>query len=92
MEFSEPGPPWVITTPNFSRSFIRLNPSAAIIAPRSCRNMIVRIPSLATASIRRLDGKHEIHSVPSSFNIRATASITFIEKIFLPSQFRCRLF
>ena len=78
IEFSEPGPPWVITTPNFSRPFIRLNPSAAMIAPRSCRNMMVRMPSAATASMRLLDGKQEIHSTPSSFKMRATASVTII--------------
>ena len=78
MEFSEPGPPWVMTTPNLSRSFIRLNPSPAMTAPRSCLNMTVRIPSFATASMSSLDGKHDTHSTPSIFRIRATVSITFM--------------
>ena len=49
----------MIITPNFLRLFIRLYPSAAMIAPRSCLNMIGRMPSWATASMRLLDGKHE---------------------------------
>src|SRR5439155_1159002 len=78
MQFSEPGPPCVTITPNFLRLFIRLYPSAAMIAPRSCLNMIGRMPSWATASMRLLDGKHEIHSTPSVFKIRATAGGVFI--------------
>ena len=78
MEFSEPGPPWVITTPNLLRSCMRLNPSAAIKAPRSCRNMIGRMPSLATSSMRLFDGKHATHSTPSAFRSRATACSVFI--------------
>ena len=78
MEFSEPGPPWVMTTPNFFRSLTRLNPSAAMIAPRSCRNMMVRMPSLATNSMSWLEGKHETHSTPSIFRTAATVSSTFM--------------
>ena len=87
IEFSDPGPPCVIVTPNFWRLFNRLNPSAAIRAPRSWRNIIVRIPSLATASIKLLEGKQEIHSTPSNFSILATASRTFIN---LPPVLSCR--
>ena len=83
LQFSDPGPPWVMMTPNFLRLLKRLNPSAAISAPRSCRNMMVRIPSLATTSISWLDGKQETHSTPSVFNIRATASNTFIQLPFV---------
>ena len=46
----------MITTPNFWRLLARLNPSAAITAPRSCLNIIVRMPSSATDSIRLFDG------------------------------------
>ena len=87
IEFSDPGPPCVIVTPNFWRLFNRLNPSAAIRAPRSWRNIIVRIPSFATASIKLLEGKQEIHSTPSNFSILATASRTFIN---LPPVLSCR--
>src|SRR6266850_1108339 len=41
--------------------------------------MIGRMPSLATASIKLLDGKHEIHSTPSVFKIRAMTCCVFIQ-------------
>ena len=78
MEFSEPGPPCEMATPNLFRSFMRLYPSAAMSAPRSCLNMTVRMPSLAKASINGLVGKQVTSSTPSVFRIRATASTTFI--------------
>ena len=55
-EFSAPGPPWVMITPNFCRLFMREYPSAAMMAPRSWRNMVVLIPSWAACSMRLLDG------------------------------------
>jgi len=77
MAFSAPGPPWVMTTPNVFRLLSRLKPSAAISAPRSWRNIRGRMPSWATASIRLLDGKHPIHSMPSVFRMCAMACSVF---------------
>src|SRR6266480_4525690 len=57
MQFSEPGPPCVTITPNFLRLFIRLYPSAAMIALLFYQTATTQIYSLslhdAHASHRR---------------------------------------
>ena len=78
MEFSAPGCDWTATTPKRFRPLVRLNPSAAITAPRSWRNMTGRMPSRAAASISGLEGKQESHSTPSVLSIRAMSSVPFI--------------
>ena len=55
------------------RFITRLYPSAMFTPARSCRVMMGRMPSIATASISVCAGNAAIHSTPSAFKIFAIA-------------------